>query len=104
MAITEDEYAELMGFSSKSFEGKQWVPFEGFDRVRQALRIVLKPMLEKKPVLHEDGSLHEFVLPDPANDKRYFRCVCGCNVFHQMEGEPDRYYCNACPETYSVTR
>lgn len=102
MALTEDEYAELMGFSSKSFEGKQWVPFEDFDRVRQALRIVLKPMIEKKPKTLEDGPIHQFTLKQEG-DTRGFRCPCGCNVFHQMEGDDDTYYCNACPNEFTAT-
>jgi len=34
---------------------------------------------------------------------RSFRCSCGCNVFHNFEGEPTAYYCNACNTQYEGT-
>jgi hypothetical protein len=31
---------------------------------------------------------------------KFFRCECGCNVFHHPGTDSDEYQCNACPAKY----
>lgn len=51
-----------------------------------------------KPLLHKDGSLHQFTLN--VNGKS-FQCGCGCNVFHKPdETRPLLYQCNMCDAMY----
>lgn len=33
-------------------------------------------------------------------NETFFRCDCGCNVFHHPAERPDRYECNACGAWY----
>ena len=49
---------------------------------------------------HDDGSMHQFM---PKVDGKFFRCSCGCNVFHKRIGDDDRYICNACLNEFTST-
>ncbi len=54
----------------------------------------------KNAVLHEDGSLHEFVLRIKGSK---FTCKCGCNVFHKPDKTNlNKYKCNACDMEYDT--
>lgn len=79
---------------------RQNARWEGFKAAIKTLGVITGDGPVEEPVLREDGRLHEFVLP--GRDGHYFRCGCGCNVFHK----PDKtqlglFQCNACENRYT---
>ena len=36
--------------------------------------------------------------------KRFFRCDCGCNVFHKFTEESEQYFCNSCNVSYTAEK
>jgi len=57
-----------------------------------------KEKILRDPVVDKNGKLEEFTVK--INNK-FFRCSCGCNVFHKPDKEyPDLYECNCCRITY----
>ena len=59
-----------------------------------------QPEKERKPLLHPDGGLHQFMLKVGG---KHFRCECGCNVFHKPDdADLELYECNSCGNWYRV--
>lgn len=51
------------------------------------------------PVRSEDGKVENFM---PKVNGKFFRCSCGCNVFHKPdETRPYLFECNSCETWYS---
>jgi hypothetical protein len=60
-----------------------------------------QPEKERKPLLHPDGSLHQFMLKVGGS---HFRCECGCNVFHKPDDtDLELYECNSCGNWYRAS-
>ena len=54
----------------------------------------------KNSVKDEDGNLMNFTIKIGGN---FFRCPCGCNVFHKPNKENLNYYkCNSCGSAYDT--
>jgi hypothetical protein len=72
--------------------------------IRQKIKNILEETLSSSedkgvPLLHPDGSLHQFMVKDSTGTS--FRCECGCNVFHKPDiNELEMYECNACGNQY----
>lgn len=65
----------------------------------KSLKFILEyhPDLLNEPVL-KDGKLENFM---PKVNWEFFRCECGCNVFHKPNKlNLDLFECNGCQEWY----
>ena len=52
------------------------------------------------PVMKDD-TLENFVFRTSDSNGAYFRCQCGCNVFHKPDDTKlELYQCNACDTQY----
>jgi hypothetical protein len=78
---------------------------EGIEKFAQAVDDILN--MPEEVLKNEDGSVKSFMIKLPGKEQS-FRCdntgahgeKCGCNCFHKMVGDPDRFICNGCDAEY----